>query len=186
MRSLVTSAGVVLLTLGSLETLHAHHGSAPHYDRSDVVNLAGTVTEVHFVNPHTRVHVENVAADGSTTEWRCETSGASQLRRLGWSGDTLVAGDEVNIIGQRARREASSCNIQSMHLADGTDLSRGVYVREIVERRIASSSDAGSRPRTLENGQPNIRGDWIVRPQERESIVLPVLTEAGRAAAAAD
>ncbi len=173
----------MLLTLGSLGQAHAHHGSAPHYDRNDVVNIAGTVTELHFVNPHTWVHVEHVEADGSLTEWRCEISGASQLRRLGWSADTLVAGDEIRIVGRRARREANTCNIQLMHLADGTNLSRNVQVRESAERRIASSSEASSRSQYLANGQPNISGGWIVRLRDRESPVLPVLTEAGRAAA---
>ena len=182
MRSLAASVGVVLLTLGLIGPLHAHHGSAPHFDRNDVVSLTGAVIEVQFVNPHTWVHVENVEVDGSVTEWRCETSGASQLRRLGWSVDTLVAGDNVRIVGQRARREANVCNIQSMHLADGTELSRGVYVQATVERRIASPSEIRSRPRTTDNGQPNISGNWIVRLRDRESIVLPGLTEAGRAA----
>jgi hypothetical protein len=76
--------------LGSFGKIHAHHGSAPHFDSDDVVNLDGTVTQLNFVNPRSFVHLEVGEADGSTAEWRCELSGASQLRRFGWSRNTLL------------------------------------------------------------------------------------------------
>jgi len=179
-RPIVTTA---LLGLGSFGQVYAHHGSAPHFDSDDIVSLEGTVTQMHFVNPHTFVHFEVAETDGSTAEWRCELSGASQLRRFGWSRDTLVAGQDIQIVGARARRETNSCDTQSIRLADGTDLSRGVYIQETIEQpRVADSADATSRQQYLENGRPNFNGGWIVRDGGGMS-ALPVPTEAGLLAA---
>lgn len=180
MRRFITFVGAIPLALGSFAQVYAHHGSAPHFDPDDVVSLDGTVIQLRFVNPHTFVHFEVSEADGSTTEWRCELSGASQLRRFGWSRDTLVAGEEIRIVGERARREANSCDTQSIRLADGTDLSRGVYIQGTTEQpRIAGATDATLRPRYLENGQPNVSGRWIVGEGGVELSALPVPTEAG-------
>ena len=182
MRSVLTLSAALALGAGSVGQVSAHHGSAPHFDSEDVVSLAGTVTRVRFVNPHAFVHLEVEAADGSTLEWRCELSGASQLRRFGWSRDTLEPGQEVRIIGARARREAYSCDTQSIHLADGTNLSRGVYVQGASERsRVAEATT--SRPVVTANGQPNLSGGWIVRPDGGSTNGLPVPTEAGLRAA---
>ncbi|MGI9258045.1 MAG: DUF6152 family protein [Gammaproteobacteria bacterium] len=175
-------AGAILL--GSFGQARAHHGSAPHFDSEDIVSLSGTVSRMNFVNPHAFVHLEVEETDGSTVEWRCELSGASQLRRFGWSRDTLVAGQEIQIVGSRARREANSCDTQSIHLADGTNLSRGVTIQGTVEQqRTADSNDATSRPRSLANGQPNLSGDWIVRDDGGWTNGLPVLTDSGARAA---
>ncbi len=184
MRSVLKFSAAALLSVASLGEVSAHHGSAPHFDTDDIVSLAGTVTQLQFVNPHSFVHVEIEDAEGSTVTWRCELSGASQLRRFGWSRDTLVAGQEVRIVGARARREANSCDTQSIHLADGTDLSRGVHVQgTIAQPRIADSGAATSRPRFLENGQPNFSGGWIVRDGVDGPAAPPVPTEAGIQAA---
>jgi hypothetical protein len=184
MQRFVTFVGATLLSLGSFGQVRAHHGSAPHFNSEDVVYLDGTVTQLHFVNPHSFVHFEVGEADGSTAEWRCELSGASQLRRFGWSRDTLVAGQEIRIVGSRARREANSCDTQSILLADGTDLSRDVHIQGTIEQPSkAGFSDATSRPRYLENGQPNVSGGWIVREVGGGMSALPVPTEAGLLAA---
>ena len=173
---------LILLSLSSIGQVYAHHGSAPHFDSNDIISFNGTVTQVRFVNPHAVVHFEVSEVDGSIVEWRCELSGASQLQRFGWSQDTLVAGDEIRIVGSRARREANHCDTQSIHLADGTNLSRDVYIQGTIRKsRIADSIDATSRPQYLQNGQPNISGRWIVR--EGNGNPLPVPTEAGLLAA---
>ena len=172
----------LLFSLGSIGQGYAHHGSAPHFNSNDIVSLDGTVTQVRFVNPHAVVHFEVDESDGSIAEWRCELSGASQLQRFGWSRDTLMIGDEIRIVGAKARREANHCDTQSIHLADGTDLSRDVYIQGTIRQsRIADSADATSRPQYLQNGQPKISGRWIVR--EGGENTLPMPTEAGLLAA---
>ena len=172
----------LLFSLGSIGQGYAHHGSAPHFNSNDIVSLDGTVTQVRFVNPHAVVHFEVDESDGSIAEWRCELSGASQLQRFGWSRDTLMIGDEIRIVGAKARREANHCDTQSIHLADGTDLSRDVYIQGTIRQsRIADSADATSRPQYLQNGQPKISGRWIVREGGKNTLPMP--TEAGLLAA---
>jgi hypothetical protein len=180
MRRFLSFVATFLLSFGPSLQAHAHHGSAPHFDPDDIVSFDGTVTEMHFVNPHAVVHFDVDEADGSTTQWRCELSGAAQLGRFGWSRDTLVAGQEIRIVGSRARREANSCDTQAIHLADGTNLSRDVHIQGTIEQpRIAGSADATSRRRYLDNGQPNISGGWIVGEGGRVVNAPPVPTESG-------
>tara|TARA_B100000530_G_scaffold336848_1_gene293014 strand:- start:5510 stop:6550 length:1041 start_codon:yes stop_codon:yes gene_type:complete len=172
----------LLFSLGSIGQVYAHHGSAPHFDSNDIVSFEGVVTQVYFVNPHAIVHFEVSDSDGAIAEWRCELSGSSQLQRFGWSQDTLSIGDEIRIVGSRARREANHCDTRSIHLANGTNLSRDIYIQgNIRQSRIAKAADVASRPQYLENSQPNISGRWIVR--EGGENTLPIPTEAGRLAA---
>ena len=161
----------------------AHHGSAPHFDPDDLVVLDGIVKELKFVNPHGWLHFEAEGADGTVVEWRCELSGATQLRRLGWTPDTLLPGEPIRITGARARREDNACATRSLILADGTDIANG----EPLDGRsrpelVATAAEADARPRYLENGQPNLSGGWILRPGGMGA-ALPEPTEAGRLAA---
>ena len=126
----------LLFSLGLIGQAYAHHGSAPHFDSNDIVSFEGVVTQVYFVNPHAIVHFEVSDSNGSIAEWRCELSGASQLQRFGWSQETLSVGDEIRIVGSRARREANHCDTRSIHLADGTNLSRDIYIQGISGSRV--------------------------------------------------
>src|SRR5688500_12785302 len=83
----VTHAVLVatLLTVPVLaERAYAHHG-AGLYDMRRNVELEGKLTRVDFVNPHTYVYFDVVGDDGKVIAMRCETRGATVLRRSGWS-----------------------------------------------------------------------------------------------------
>lgn len=177
-------AFVALLGLTVLGQTVAHHGAAAHFDPDDIVTLEGVVKELKFVNPHGWVHFEVEDVDGSAVEWRCEIGGATILGRLGWSADTLIPGEPIRIIGERARREDNACATRSIILADGTDIANGEplgggFRPEIV----ASAEQAEARLRYLDNGQPNLSGGWILRPSGGMGAGPPKPTEAGRLAA---
>src|SRR5262245_37712524 len=70
-----------LLTVPVLvERAYAHHG-AGLYDMRKNVELEGKITRVDFVNPHTYVYFDVVGSDGKVLAMKCETRGATVLRR---------------------------------------------------------------------------------------------------------
>ena len=85
----------MLLVLGSSGL--AHQNSAPLYDASRSVTVEGIVKEFRFINPHARVHVTVVDANGKSVEWMAEGANAGVLRRLGWTGNEMKPGDRVTI-----------------------------------------------------------------------------------------
>ena len=184
MRNYACAAAAILL-LGVSTPLRAHHGSAPHFDPDDQIRVSGIVTELRFVNPHAYVYFDAIDASGETVPWRCELSGATLLRRQGWTPETLVPGQSIEIEGARARREDNSCAMESITFEDGRVIStRDTQQTDV--RPVADPGSAAPRPRYLENGQPNISGAWVSREGGGAGGILmngrPEPTEAGLAA----
>ena len=150
-----------ILTLAT--TVSAHHGAAAHFDPNDLVTIEGVITEIRFVNPHSFVHMD-VDNAGEVTSWRCELSGIGQLTRRGWTRETLTVGLKIKIVGERARREKNACAMKSITLTDGDVIESDTnIVGADIPETIARPIEAGSRPRYLDNGQPNIAGAWVSR-----------------------
>lgn len=159
-------AYVALATIALVPTtqLLAHHGAAAHFDPDDLVSLDGVVTEMRFVNPHAFVHFDVTGANGEFTAWRCELTGATLLRRRGWTPETLVPGQRISLVGARARREGNSCAIESMVFDDGTVVLGGDQIEGAELRSaVANLATVPPRPKYLDNGQPNLTGSWISR-----------------------
>ncbi|MGI9259002.1 MAG: DUF6152 family protein [Gammaproteobacteria bacterium] len=174
-----TSGPIALCCAFSLYPLGvlAHHSDAPHFHLDQSVVHRGVITEFRFVNPHAYVYFEQTDRDGSVEDWRCELPAAITLRRQGWTRESLVPGQSVTIDGSPARREANHCYLNAFILDDGT-----VVPREDAGPVLVAEGAARERPLSLENGQPNISGDWATRPRTgpRER---PTQTAAARAAA---
>lgn len=81
----------------------AHHSFLSQYDADSVTTLMGTVTEVWYQNPHSRVYVETTGEQGEKELWETETYPRNILQRRGWMHDDLKVGDEVVVTGRRAR-----------------------------------------------------------------------------------
>lgn len=171
--------------LGTSAPLRAHHGSAPHFDPDDQVRLDGIVTEFRFVNPHAFVYFDAIDANGESVPWRCELSGATLLGRQGWTPESLVPGQRIEIVGNRARREENACGMRSITAGDGRAIGNEDTGQADV-RPVADPASAAARPRYLENGQPNISGTWVSRQGGGAGGILtngpPERTEAGLAA----
>jgi hypothetical protein len=92
----VLGVGLPLLALLSPLALpaSAHHSHAM-YDSETEVTLVGTITEYHWVNPHTWIYLEVEGVDGQTREWVIEGGGPGTLTRRGWSGNTFTPGERV-------------------------------------------------------------------------------------------
>lgn len=89
----------------------AHHSIVSQYDPEIVTTIEGTVTEVWFQNPHSRVYVEVTDAEGKKALWETETYPRSILLRRGWRPNDLKQGDTVIVQGRRARNGATRLQI---------------------------------------------------------------------------
>jgi hypothetical protein len=168
----VTHAVLVaaLLTVPVLvERAYAHHG-AGLYDMRKNVELEGTITRVDFVNPHTYVYFNVVGSDGKVTAMKCETRGATVLRRSGWSPEMFVKGTSIKIAGHPHREDPTACTVDTMTLGQKPTLERYQQLSD------AKSVDRTKRPFRLSNGKPNLAGDWA---QEQQVLATPPGGRAG-------
>jgi hypothetical protein len=162
----VTHAVLVatLLTVPVLvERAHAHHG-AGLYEMRKNVELEGRLTRVDFVNPHTYVYFDVVGSDGKVTAMKCETRGATVLRRSGWSPEMFVKGASIKVVGHPHRDDPTACTVETMTLGDKPTLERYQQLSD------AKSATRTKRPFRLANGKPNLAGDWA---QEQQVLATP-------------
>ena len=120
MKLTVFSACVFLLVLPALA--FGHHAFDAEFSRDLPIELKGTVTGVHWSNPHARVYVDVVAEDGTTNNWNLELASPNMYMRQGWGKDTLQPGETVMVTGWRARNEPYVGNVGTIKKEDGQEL----------------------------------------------------------------
>src|SRR5215471_12957772 len=169
----VTRAVLVatLLTApGLVERADAHHG-AGLYDMRKNVELEGQITRVDFVNPHTYIYFDVVGADGKVTSMKCETRGATVLRRSGWSPEMFTKGVTIKIAGHPHREDPTACTVDTMTLGNKPTLER--YQQLSDAKSVNHTKRTFSR---LANGKPNLAGEWA---QEQQVLAAPPGGRAG-------
>ena len=151
----------LVLGLGFVGNTMAHHSAAPHFDSiQEVVLNDAVVVEWKFVNPHSYIYFDVTQDNGELANWRCEMSAATLLGKAGWTQESLLPGQRINITGSPGRREDNLCAMTSIVFSDGVEV--GV-TRDLRENQVgvAEMLETESRPAKLENGQPNLSGAWI-------------------------
>jgi hypothetical protein len=155
----------------------AHHGFGS-FDLTKDLEVAGVVTKVDFVNPHSWLYLTVVDASGEEANWRCEMRAATVLRRSGWSPEMFSPGQQVTITGSPDRNDPRSCYLSTVTWPDGTAMNRyGQWEKSELVARTA-------RELRLPTGEPNISGDWAAEqvvmsdPRGREGAMVP-LSKAG-------
>jgi hypothetical protein len=149
----------------------AHHGFG-NFAMDEDIQLSGVVTKIDFVNPHSWVHFEMTAADGSKSARRCELRSATTLRRSGWTPEMFAAGTRIEIQGSPDRNEKNACYVSTIKFGDGTVLDR-------YGQRIPAAA-AEQRVARLPSGEPNISGDWATEqlvmtdPAGRDGTLVPL------------
>lgn len=146
-------SAVAVAALALAGSAHAHHGIA-NFDLNRDIELAGIVTRVEFINPHSWLYFDVPSEEGGVTPWRCELRGATVLRRSGWSEDMFPAGMPIRILGSPDRRDASTCYLATAYFPDGRSVDR---YGQLTERAAPAPAE---RPARLPNGHPNLAGDW--------------------------
>lgn len=114
---------VTLAVLAPSALLLAHHSVPVNYDSSREITVKGVLTEIRWINPHSRFRLDVTSDDGSTEEWLIEMGAHNTMRRAGFKTELFVIGDAVTIIGSPARRETNGMLLRWAILEDGTELS---------------------------------------------------------------
>jgi hypothetical protein len=110
-----------VLVLMSVGPIFAHHGAAA-YDTSQSTTLKGTVVDFEFINPHCQLFI-NVADDsGNPVKWDGEFTNPGTLHRRGWTKDMFKPGDQITMIGNRAKNGAYVLRVLRLQMADGKEI----------------------------------------------------------------
>jgi|SRR5712672_985572 len=99
----------------------AHHGTSP-YDSSKLTTVKGPATGFEFINPHVEIYIEVKDDKGKTEKWVGEANSPNVLTRHGWSRDIIRPGDQITLIGNRAKNGSFMLRLQKVVLADGREL----------------------------------------------------------------
>jgi hypothetical protein len=86
----------------------AHH-SHGNYDMTGYINLEGTVSEIHWLTPHSWIYLEVAGNDGETALWALEGASGPQLRRRGWTEDSIKAGDPITVRCHHLQDRSNGC-----------------------------------------------------------------------------
>jgi hypothetical protein len=102
----------------------AHH-SHQNYAVSDFKVLEGTVTEIHYLNPHSWVYIEvKDEKGGEPTLWALEATGPMGLLRNGIKREDVVPGDKVKVRCHALRDGGPGCLLGFLTPTHG-DMARG-------------------------------------------------------------
>ena len=77
--------------------LHSHHWVSEVYDDSSVTLYEVVVQEFRFINPHPFVEVILAGESNPDDIWTLEMDNRWELQALGFTEDTLRAGDRIRI-----------------------------------------------------------------------------------------
>ena len=99
----------------------AHHGTAA-YETAKLTTVKGTVTEFKFINPHVEITVEVKDDKGKIEKWLGEANSPNVLSRHGWSKEMIKLGDQITVIGYRAKNGSTTLRLQKVVLSDGQEL----------------------------------------------------------------
>jgi hypothetical protein len=110
---------LLLLAAATSGTASAHHSTAI-YDSENPIELAGTVVEWQFVNPHCVIVLDVAdAASGEKRTWTVEGSNTAMLFRRGWTPETLKPGDQILVTVRPLRSGALGGNYSNVRWPDG-------------------------------------------------------------------
>ena len=102
----------------------AHHSAIVNYETDlEVIHQDVTVLEWRFINPHSQIVYEAPDADGNLVRWAAGTQNLNELRRFGYTPDSLQPGQIVSIKGHPGRNGRPVMNINEVILEDGTAFS---------------------------------------------------------------
>ena len=116
---------VVAALVISVEALGAHHAFSPVYDEKQVITVEGAVTQFRFVNPHAMMFMDVTDAAGNVVKWTVEFAGRLNLSEVGWTPESIRAGERVTVSGNPTWTRSSRLFFRRIVRADGTVLLPG-------------------------------------------------------------
>ncbi len=121
-----STAVLLLLAIAVLadgRNASAHHSVPVNFDQSKEITISGMLTEIKWVNPHSRFRVNVTSDDGKTVEWLVEMGAINTMKRAGFETERFNIGDMLTIIGWPGRGRDRTMLLRTAVLKDGTRLS---------------------------------------------------------------
>jgi hypothetical protein len=100
--------------------LYAHH-SHGNYLMTEYTHLKGTIKEIHWLNPHSWIYMEVKDDKGEVAVWALEGASVAQLRRRGWTADSLKVGDVITVRCHQLRDKSNGCLLGFITPPGGTE-----------------------------------------------------------------
>jgi hypothetical protein len=107
---------VALLPLKSM----GHHSHA-NYLEGEWLHLEGTVSEIHWMNPHSWIYLDVVDSSGQSQAWAIEGASVTSLRRDGWTQESVQAGDELTMRCHPLKDGSRGCLLGYITMSDGSE-----------------------------------------------------------------
>ena len=117
---------VLMLVVASGETsLLAHHGTSITYEMDKTITVTGSVTEFDFSYPHPSLFFDVKDDKGKVEKWGAEfLPTPAALRNIGWTKETIKAGDTVVLGCHPSKSGKPVCALQSIAI-NGKSVSVG-------------------------------------------------------------
>ena len=117
-RALLIAAGLAATAVPAL----AHHSLFAVFDEGQTVTLKGVVSKVEWVNPHVYLYLDVADAAGKVTTWSIETFPPTTLRRAGLTREKLGLGQNITLLGYKARNGKDLAFLRTITFADGREV----------------------------------------------------------------
>jgi hypothetical protein len=125
MRKTLSIAVASVGLLAAVSPVWAHHAFAAEYDGKKQVHLEGVVTQMEWINPHTWIHIDVTAPDGTVTSWMIEGGSPNILLRRGFNKGSLEKGQKITVDGFMAKDGSNRANGSNITYPDGKKLFLG-------------------------------------------------------------
>jgi len=96
----------------------AHHSTAG-YDYTKKMTLTGIVRQMQWTNPHCYLQLLVPDAGGRQVEWSVETGTPALSTSLGWSKDSVKAGDKVTVVVSPLKDGGHAGTLDTLTLSNG-------------------------------------------------------------------
>jgi hypothetical protein len=100
----------------------SHHAFSPVYDEKRVITVVGVVTQFKFVNPHAMMFMDVTDESGKTVKWAVEFAGRLNLSEVGWTAESVKAGQKVTVTGNPTHTGSQRMFFRKLVRPDGSEL----------------------------------------------------------------